>query len=367
MKVALISKAHVRGVYQRGLEELAADAEIELTVVTPPSWREGRSLIALERVYTRGYELIVTPIIFNGRYHVHFYPRLAGLLERIRPDVVHVDEEPYNFATYLALRAAGRIGARRLFYTWQNIYRKVPPPFSLVERANYAFADAAIAANEDAAEVLRRKGFTRPVSVVTPGLDPELYAPTSRAGESSFAIGYIGRLVREKGVDLLLRACRRLAGEWTLTIVGEGDQKAALVEQAASLAIGDRITFENSVPSSQVPVVLQRFDALVLPSRSLPNWREQFGRVLMEAMACAVPVIGSTCGEIPRVIGDAGLVFPEGDEVALSQAIATIQVDRDLRNSLRQRGRERVLNRFAYAKVAAQTRAVYRSLIVPAS
>jgi glycosyltransferase involved in cell wall biosynthesis len=353
-------------VYQRGLEELAAGPEIELTVITPPSWREGRSLITLERAYTRGYELIVTPIIFNGRYHVHFYPRLAGLLERIRPDVVHVDEEPYNFATYLALRAARRIGARRLFYTWQNIYRRVPPPFSLVERANYAFADAAIAANEDAATVLLRKGFERPVSVVPPGVDPDLYVPRVGDGRTSFSIGFIGRLVREKGVDLLLRACRQLGGEWTLTIVGEGDQDDALREQTVSLGLAGRVTFAKPVPSNQVPLVLRRFDVLVLPSRSLPNWREQFGRVLMEAMACALPVIGSTCGEIPRVIGEAGLTFPEGDEIALGQALATLQGDRDLRESLGRRGRERVLNRYAYAKVAAQTRAIYRSLIVPA-
>jgi glycosyltransferase involved in cell wall biosynthesis len=366
VKVALISKAHVRGVYQRGLEELAAGGGVELTVITPPSWREGRALISLERAYTRGYELIVTPIVFNGRYHVHFYPRLAGLLERIRPDVVHVDEEPYNFATYLALRAARRVGARRLFYTWQNIYRRVPLPFSLVERANYDLADAAIAANEDAAAVLRRKRFARPVTVIPPGVDSELYAPAPIPNGSTFRIGFIGRLVPEKGVDVLLRACRRLDGDWTLRIVGDGEQQATLRLLASRLNLADRVSFQKAVSSSFVPTILHGIDVLVLPSRTLANWREQFGRVLMEAMACEIPVIGSTCGEIPRVIGDGGLVFPEDDESALAAALASLQTDLDLRRTLGARGRDRVLSRFTLRHVAERTRAVYRWLMVTA-
>jgi glycosyltransferase involved in cell wall biosynthesis len=367
VKVVLVSKAHVRGVYQRGLEELAGLGGIELTVVTPPSWREGRSTIELERRYTRGYEMIVTPIVFNGRYHVHFYPRLGGLLERIKPDLVHVDEEPYNFATFLALRAAKSAGARRLFYTWQNIYRSVPLPFSLVERANYSFADAAIAANIDAADVLRRKGFRQKVSVIPPGLDPDLYVPDLAATSNRYRIGYIGRLVHEKGVDLLIRACQGLTGEWSLEIVGDGDQAPALRQLSTQLGIEDHVRFRSSVASGEVPNVLRNLDVLVLASRSRPNWREQFGRVLMEAMACAVPVVGSTCGEIPRVIGDGGLVFPEDDTLTLREHLVRLKAEPELRRELATRGRERVLSNYTHRRVAENTLAVYRSLVVPST
>ena len=73
---------------------------------------------------------------------------------------------------------------------------------------------------------------------------------------------------------------------------------------------------------------MRRFDVLVGPSLTTPRWKEQFGRMLVEAMACGVPVIGSDSGEIPHVIGDAGIVVPEGDRVALCAAIARL---RDLR------------------------------------
>ncbi len=362
MKVVIVSKALVRGVYQRTLEELVRLGRIELTVISPPAWREGRSLLPLERRFTEGYELVVTPIAFNGRYHLHFYPRLGGLLKQLGPDLVHVDEEPYNLATWLALRAAHSVGARRLFYTWQNLHRRLPPPFSTIERANYDLAHGAIAANRDAAAVLRRKGFGRPIWVIPPGLDPDLYLPRQGQVGDEFVVGYIGRLVPEKGVDLLIRACARLPSPWRLVVLGEGEEEAALRALADDLGVGSRVRFGGRLPSTEVPLVLRELSVLALPSRSLPRWREQFGRVLMEAMACGVPVVGSDSGEIPHVIGDAGLVFPEGDWEALAERLKELQGDLTRRAELGRRGRERVLTHFTHRQIAEQTLAVYRSL-----
>ena len=98
------------------------------------------------------------------------------------------------------------------------------------------------------------------------------------------------------------------------------------------------------------------------PSRSRPNWVEQFGRVLVEAMACGVAVVGSDCGEIPHVIGEAGLIFAEGDVEALRGHLARLQSDAALRAELARRGRQRVLERFTQARVAEETVALYRSL-----
>lgn len=363
MKVVIVSKALVRGTYQRVLEELVRLHDVELTVISPPSWKEGKSVLPLERRFTRGYELLVTPIVFNGRYHLHFYPRLAGLLRKLQPELVHVDEEPYNLATWLALRAARGCGARRLFYTWQNIYRTLPLPFAAIEQANYDLADGAIAANADAEAVLRRKGFKPPIWIIPPGVDPELYRPALPGSGDEFRVGYIGRLVPEKGVDLLLRACRSLAGAWRLAIVGEGEQRGALERLADELGERDRVSFSGSVASTEVADLLHDLDVVVLPSRSLPNWREQFGRILMEAMACEIPVVGSTCGEIPQVIGDAGLVFPEGDANALTTCLVTLQSDPELRRRLGQAGRARVLERFTHRNVAEHTLIVYRAIL----
>lgn len=365
MKVVLISKAFaIRDVYQRKLEEIARLDDVDLTVISPPTWREGRRVFALNPRFTRGYHLLVTPIVFNGRFHVHFYPRLPSLLRSLRPDLVHVDEEPYNFATWLALRAARATGARRLFFTWQNLNRRLPVPFSTIEAQNYRLADGAIAGNRDAETVLRAKGFNRRIWVIPQfGIDPDLYPPRDRPSDLPFVVGYVGRLVRVKGVDLLLRACRSLDDPWQLILVGDGEERPALQRLSEELGLGSRVEFRGEVASTDVPRVLRDVDVLVLPSRSAPNWREQFGRVLVEAMACAIPVIGSDSGEIPHVIGDAGLVFPEEDWQALAGQLRALQRDATRRVALGQAGRQRALSRFSIVSNAEQTVAVYRALL----
>ena len=116
------------------------------------------------------------------------------------------------------------------------------------------------------------------------------------------------------------------------------------------------------MPSAQTVDYYRSLDVLVLPSRSRSNWKEQFGRVLIEAMASQVPVIGSNSGEIPNVIGDAGLVFPENDAPALSALIEGLIWDPARRAELGKRGRKRVLDRFTQDQIANETYAVYAEM-----
>jgi glycosyltransferase involved in cell wall biosynthesis len=115
-----------------------------------------------------------------------------------------------------------------------------------------------------------------------------------------------------------------------------------------------------------MPAFLQTLDLLVLPSRSRPNWQEQFGRILVEAMACGVPVVGSDSGEIPHVIGDAGVVFPEDNVAALTAALRRLQSDADERTALARRGRQRVLAHYTQEQIAAQTADAYRATMAGA-
>jgi glycosyltransferase involved in cell wall biosynthesis len=169
--------------------------------------------------------------------------------------------------------------------------------------------------------------------------------------------------VPEKGVDLLLEAVAQLPGIWRLHIAGEGPERTALEHQARQLGIASRVHFEGSIPSSQMPSYLGQLDVLVLPSRTLPNWKEQFGRVLVEAMACEAVVVGSESGEIPNVIGPAGLIFPENDVQALRRHLGQLMQDDPLRRRLQQAGRDRVLAHYTQESVAARTVSVYRQMM----
>ena len=365
MRVLMISKACLVGAYQRKLEEIACFPDVELMVAVPPSWYDGSRVVRLERAHTAGYELVVEPIAFNGNFHLHFYPRLRQRLRAFAPDIVHVDEEPYNFATFHALRLAKRSGARVLWFTWQNLNRRYPFPFRLIERYNLRHTDYGIAGSAGAAKVWREKGYTGPLAVIPQfGVDPDIFVPRSgeRDPARGFLIGYVGRLVPEKGVDLLLEAVVGLPGVWRLAIVGSGPELNRLELLARRLELADRISFEGEISSLRMPAFYRELDALVVPSRSRPNWVEQFGRILIEAMACGVPVVGSDCGEIPNVVGDAGLIFPEENAGALREHLMRLMREADLWADLARRGRERAVARFTQAQIAAQTVAVYREM-----
>jgi len=364
LRVTLVSKACIVGAYQIKLEAIAAHDDVELTVVMPPCWRENDHDLMLERAHTRGYQLYVAPVALNGRFHLHYYPTLPYILELSRPDILHMDEEPYNLATYLAVRAARRVGARAVAFTWQSILRRYPPPFSWMERYVHRHSEAIIAGNREAVSVLEAKGYGGQVRVIPQfGVDPELFAPSrSPRGNRPFTIGYAGRLVEEKGLDTLVDAVAALQGNWRLALCGNGPLREPLQRRLAELGLADRVQFQDRVASREMPGYLNRLDVLVLPSRTRPNWKEQFGRVLIEAMACETCVVGSDSGEIPNVIGEAGLIFPEGQAAALATCLAELRDDSLRRRELGRMGRRRVLARYTQQGVAAETVALYRAL-----
>jgi glycosyltransferase involved in cell wall biosynthesis len=367
LRVLMISKACIVGAYQKKLEELARFDDVDLTVIVPPYWRDERGVMPLERVHTAGYRFIVEPLWLNGHFHLHFYPGLGKHIRRLQPDLVHIDEEPYNLATFQAMLLAKRVGARALFFTWQNLKRTYPFPFSLMEDYNLKKADYAIAGNQEAVEVWQGKGYKGPIRVIPQfGVDPTIYkadkSPISNL-QSQFTIGYVGRLVEEKGVQILLQAVGGLAGEWHLRILGSGPLQPQLETLVQRSDVTDRVSFESPIPSAQMPAFYNQLDTLVLPSLTRPRWKEQFGRVLIEAMACGVPVVGSRSGEIPNVIGQAGLTFTEGNVQELRARLSQLMDAPALRADLARRGRERVLAHYTQARIATETHEVYRRLL----
>lgn len=370
MKVLMLSKACLVGSYQTKLEAIARHDDVDLTAIVPPIWYDPAGPVKLERAHTEGYRLLVDPIRFNGQFHTYYFPRLKQRLATLRPDVVHIDEEPYNLSTWLAMRQARRGGAKTLFFSWQNLRRSYPFPFSLMEKQVLSTIDYAIVGNQAAAEVWQQKGYRGPLAVIPQfGVDETIFQPPARRDQGrGFIIGSANRrLVPEKGVDLLLRAVATLPGMWRLHIAGEGPERPSLENLARQLGIWDRVQFDGVVTSAQMPGYLQQFDTLVLASRTLPNWKEQFGRVLIEAMACEVAVIGSDSGEIPHVIGDAGLIFPEGDEAALHAHLLAVMQSAPLRDELGKNGRQRVIDHYTQQQIAEQTVAVYREMVTASS
>lgn len=290
--------------------------------------------------------LIKIPVRLSRIVHLFQYDgRALRNLLASNYDVVHAWEEPYVFAGYQIARAVKRTSSRFLFRTAQNLTKRYPPPFGFFERRVLDAADGWIAGGGLVYEARLASGYPADRGrVITLAVDTSAFvplAPEDRAqivaglGLRPPVLGFLGRLTPDKGIPVLLAALERLpaATPWSLFVMGSGPLESHIVSWAREKGWTDRLRV-RLLKHGEVARFLGAMDMLVAPSQTTPHWREQFGRMIIEAFATGVPVIGSDSGEIPHVIGDAGRVVPERDEVAWAQAIAELLEHPDLRRTL---------------------------------
>jgi glycosyltransferase involved in cell wall biosynthesis len=274
-------------------------------------------------------------------------------------DVVHAWEEPYILAGAQVARWH-RSGAL-VYSTFQNLNKPYPPPLGLFERISLRRASGWIAFGATVASTLdRRNGYAGlPRRVIPPGVDlSSFYEDADERlqvrGElgvapGDFLVGYAGRFVASKGLSTLTASLDATDLPWRALFLGGGPLERELRQWAARH--GHRARVLTDVTHARVARFLRSMDVLALPSRTTTRWREQFGRILVEAMACGVAVVGSDSGEIPHVIGDAGIVVPERDTGRWSAALEQLYRNAEMREELRARGRARA-QRFSVDAVA---------------
>lgn len=378
LKVLWIWHAAVVAEYQKPVQELAGYSDLDVTLMMPRQWPErARQMVHTEKLPDARFRTIVARTAFTGMYYIYFFPSLLYHLLRLRPDIVYCYEEAHTLmgALVLLLRRFFMPRTRVLLYAAQNIKKKYPLPFRLFERYCFRNADMILPCGTTVATTLRSKGYRGPLRVIPLPTDTCAFAPdpTKRDAlrqelgipQDAFVVLYAGKLVEEKGLRTLWRAFEEVAGEHGnvyLVLAGGGPFKSEIEEKTRESGLEARVRMPGVVHNTELPFYMNAADVFVLPSETRRNWREQFGRVAVEAMSCAVPVIGSDSGEIPAVLGDAGLIFPEGDSVSLATHLRRLLTDEVLRARLASEGRERVLRLFSIEKVAAQHHEVYRGL-----
>jgi len=366
LTVLVVAHNAVGASNRRRVDALADLPDVRVTLLSPPWWHEEGRCIAARPPGVRPYAWHVgrTAATGNGTRHVYL-SRLFSLVRSLQPDVVDVHEEPFSFAALQALVARGALAPRAalVFYSAVNVSRRWRAPYRWVERLVLRQADGAYVPNGDVPGILAAKGLARPAVELPLGVDVDLFADAtpldlrSRLPDAPRPyVGFLGRLEPVKGLDVLVEAARRLATPATIVVAGDGGERAALERTVRARGLGSRVRFLGAVPFDAVPAFLKALDMLVMPSVTLlPAHREQFGRVLAEAMAAGVAVIGSSSGAIPAVVGDAGLVVPEREPALLADAIARLAVDLPLRAELAKRGQRRAREQFAWPVVARRT------------
>jgi glycosyltransferase involved in cell wall biosynthesis len=335
----------------------------DLEVVAPPAWEEGGSLVSpgaesdvpLHIVGVRGRRDHPNLFWYRSR-------ELRQIVRRVAPEIVDLHEEPYSLAAAGALRAIAHEApaARVCIYTAQNLDRRYPPPFSGLERRALRAASAAYPCSVGAAERLRARGFRGMIHVLPLGVT----VPPPRDRTAAIRrIGFVGRLEPYKGATLALRAfiaATRGTGH-VMEIVGAGTELDALRSLAAKDA--DRIVFSGALSQAETLERIAGMDIVLIPSLTTPSWKEQFGRVAVQAMAAGAAVIASDSGSLREVIDDGGVLVPEGNLAALTGALRALMADPAQLAALSAQGRQRAIERFTWDAVAAGVDEMYRAMV----
>jgi len=370
MRIVTVGHSYVVGLNRAVMARVARHPEVDLTVVAPRFFHGDLRPLTLEPEADAPYRLVGASARLTRHVHVFAYRGLRDRLGAAPVDILHAWEEPYILAGYQLARLARSRRARFLFQTCQNLAKQYPPPFANFERYCVRHASGWSAIGRTVQEVLRARGYPEPSEVIPLGIDEERFRPDAAAGAAvrgrlgleGPVIGFVGRLTAQKGLDVLMTALESVPGPWSLLALGSGPYEETLKNWAARRGLGGRVRVLLA-RHDEVPAHLRAMDLLVAPSLTAPNWREQFGRMIVEAFACGVPVIGSDSGEIPHVIGDAGLVVPEGDAPAWAAAIAALIQSPDRRRDLAAAGLDRALTHFSSARAAEQHVDLFRRVM----
>jgi glycosyltransferase involved in cell wall biosynthesis len=301
--------------------------------------------------------------VFYPKSGVHLYVNAGEIVKNINPDVIHIEEEPYDFSCWQFIIEAKKRKKKSVFFTWENLRRGYNPVYNYFNGYSLKKADAAIAGNQEAKDILLEKKFSGPVEVIPQyGVNLEDFKTKKHRHDAGvFNVSYVGRLIAEKGLAHLVSACASVPNA-VLHLAGTGNMENVLHGLIKHFKLEDRVKFYGHVERQAVPDFLANMDALVLPSITTGGWKEQFGRVIIEAFAAGVPVIGSDSGEIPFVIGNAGLVFKECDTQGLAAQIKKLSEDNALYKDLQVKGLERVKTNYTNEIIAKKISDLYKIL-----
>jgi glycosyltransferase involved in cell wall biosynthesis len=302
--------------------------------------------------------VVGVPMAFTNRIHVALYGKRLKELMSSGFDAIHCWEEPFILSGGQMARWAPP-DAMLTYFSFQNIQKTYPPPFGWLERKVMERADGWVAAATLVEQALEgRPGYRdKPHRLIGVGTDPNRFKPDEAArssvrasldwsGDDVPVVGYLGRFTEAKGIPIMMRVLERVDRPWRALFVGSGALEKEL--RAWGARFGERVKVITGVGHERVPDYLNAMDVLVAPSQTTPIWREQFGRMLIEAFACRLAVIASDSGEIPYVVADAGVIVPEKDEAAYQSAIEELVVNDAKRELLARKGFDRVHQHYTW-------------------
>jgi glycosyltransferase involved in cell wall biosynthesis len=364
LRLLSIGHSYVVALNRRIAHEIARESHgrWEVTVVSPHEMRGDLRPTPFEPMDHEPCNIEVVPVHWPQQIHFMLYgSRLRNILSQ-KWDLIHSWEEPY-IASGAQIAFHAKKDVPLVFYTFQNLKKTYPPPFSSIEKYCLRRSAGWIAAGTTVEQVLleRKVGYeARPYDVIPLGVDVQKFHRTAAQRTETLqelgwqpgvpVIGFLGRFVPEKGLDLLMRVLDGIQSPWRVLFIGSGPEEANLRTWASRHR--DQVRVVTNARHDDVPAYLNACDILCAPSQTAAHWREQFGRMLIEAFATEIAVIASDSGEIPYVVSDAGLVVGEKDEAAWQSAISDLLENPARRTDLASQGLARAHDNFAWPVIA---------------
>jgi glycosyltransferase involved in cell wall biosynthesis len=372
LRVLFISHTYVVGVNQGKLAAIANAISNSVGLLAPARWRatSWQQLFTLEEDYST-INYFPANVFLNGRTGGYIYA-LGGLLKAFRqfqPNILQIEEEVFSLSTFQMAILARLTHTPLSVFGWENQEPNLSPLRRWMRRFVLDTAQLIVAGNQDGAELLRTWGYQRQIAVMPQmGVDMSLFDARVRTlpSDRSFRIGFLGRLVHQKGIDLIFEAAQQLKAKkfaFEIILCGSGQDEAELRDIAQQENVAGLVNWKGKVPHGDVPQEMAQFDVLVLPSKTTPTWKEQFGHVLIEAMSMGVPVIGSSSGEIPNVINRPDLVFRENQADELAQILERMMGDAAWYQAVSQYGIDRVQSTYTHERIAEQLIAHWNQIL----
>ncbi|MBY0315002.1 MAG: glycosyltransferase [Bdellovibrionales bacterium] len=364
-KILTLGHSYCIALNRTVMRELARNTGMSVTVVCPRFFHGDLRDIHVEpEPLGSPLRVIAVDVYLSKSIHLFFYnpSQIHQILSQEHFDEAILWEEPYIVSGYQIARKLNKVGIPFSFYSCQNIFKKYPFPFRFFESRVFSWAKSLLACGRLVEDTHRAKGFTQPSEVVPFFVDSERFQPLDPAqkiklqqekGLQPFVIGFMGRWTAEKGCSLFMRVLDRIPKEkgWSALILGSGPMETEFRQWIARNNYSERVQLK-SLKHDDVPQWLPLCDALLCPSQTTLQWKEQFGRMLIEGFSSGVPIIASRSGEIPFVVDDAGILVDENDEEAWLQQVIQLMDRPELQEKLRDRGLKR--SKIFSAKAIAQ-------------
>jgi glycosyltransferase involved in cell wall biosynthesis len=364
------------GIVPNFFRRIQALAEIngnKVTYLAPHNYYDTGLWYSSNDITSKKVNIVQGRILFPGKLIWHFY--VSGFLKvfyKKKYDIIEIFEEPYSICAFqiTLLKIIFSNNSKILINSAQNIPINIKSiPFlvlSKIFKTSHSYAERSardrlpfilnyinkltlflssglIVRSNCSKEYYVQRGYTKPIKLIGNGvqLSPSInnqiiISLNAKFKKQTFKIGFVGKVLKKKGIFDLVQACKKLSFDYVLIIVGNGPDLNGVLKSC----IHENINYVHFdyVPNQDIFSYLSFFDVLVLPSITTNSWVEMFGRVLIEAMSVGTPVIGSDSGGIPQTISKCGLVYEESNIRELANCISTLFEDKELYNAYCHKG-----------------------------